>query len=197
MARRVGVEPCEIEGCERKILARGWCSTHYKRWWTTGTTDEPPFGPNRPRPFWEYVEVGEPDECWPFFKNRRTRTGRGVYHIGSKTITGARMAWELTFGPIPAGLLVLHKCDFGPCCNPSHLELGDYFKNNRDAITRGRRKRRQLETHCAKGLHEWSEENVYTSPSGERACRACRSATRKKWRARHEDSRSKPVSGEV
>lgn len=23
---------CNIEGCEKKVIARGWCHTHYKRW---------------------------------------------------------------------------------------------------------------------------------------------------------------------
>lgn len=32
---------CTIDGCERNFLARGWCSTHYKRWRLTGSTDDP------------------------------------------------------------------------------------------------------------------------------------------------------------
>lgn len=32
---------CSIDGCSRAKWARGWCGTHYKRWRTTGTTDDP------------------------------------------------------------------------------------------------------------------------------------------------------------
>lgn len=35
-------EVCTIEGCERPHLARGWCSLHYYRWRSTGTTEPPP-----------------------------------------------------------------------------------------------------------------------------------------------------------
>lgn len=28
---------CKEDGCEREVLARGWCSTHYRRWHKTGT----------------------------------------------------------------------------------------------------------------------------------------------------------------
>ena len=35
------MELCEIEGCSlvRKYGKKGWCQTHYHRWWRTGTTD--------------------------------------------------------------------------------------------------------------------------------------------------------------
>lgn len=32
---------CSIDGCSKaqKYAAKGWCQTHYHRWWRTGTTD--------------------------------------------------------------------------------------------------------------------------------------------------------------
>jgi len=42
------------------------------------------------------------------------------------------VAWELTFGPVPAGVLVLHKCNIKLCCNPGHLKLGDHLDNVED-----------------------------------------------------------------
>ncbi len=49
-----------------------------------------------------------------------------------------RLAFALSRGPIPAGMLVLHDCDNPPCCNPEHLALGDQFVNMRDAARKRR-----------------------------------------------------------
>ena len=48
-----------------------------------------------------------------------------------------RVVWELTKGPIPDGLCVMHRCDNKRCVNPDHLELGTIAQNTRDAVTRG------------------------------------------------------------
>ncbi len=49
-----------------------------------------------------------------------------------------RLAYELTHGPIPSGLLVLHSCDNPRCVEPSHLTAGTQLQNRRDAVARGR-----------------------------------------------------------
>jgi hypothetical protein len=53
------------------------------------------------------------------------------------------MAWQLTYGPIPAGeghhgTCVLHHCDNPPCVNPAHLFLGTNRDNMLDASRKGR-----------------------------------------------------------
>lgn len=50
-----------------------------------------------------------------------------------------RVAYELTYGPIPAGLNVLHSCDNPPCVRPDHLRVGTQRDNAQDAIKRHRR----------------------------------------------------------
>ena len=46
--------------------------------------------------------------------------------------------WEYGNGPIPDGILVLHKCDNRPCVNyVEHLYLGNNSDNMRDAIRAG------------------------------------------------------------
>lgn len=49
-----------------------------------------------------------------------------------------RVSWELTYGPIPDGRFVLHRCDVRTCINPDHLFLGSHKDNMRDMAVKRR-----------------------------------------------------------
>ena len=100
--------------------------------------------------FWDKIEkTTSPNGCWEWrgcktnkrFKDNGKSSKNGGYgkitHRG-KVYYVHRLSWELHYGPIPEGMFVLHKCDNKQCVNPEHLELGDSFKNMRDAKNRGR-----------------------------------------------------------
>lgn len=91
--------------------------------------------------FWPKVDrSGGPDACWPWTASRLKR-GYGRFFVDPATRRlelSHRVAWELTYGPIPTGLLACHSCDNPPCCNPLHLFLGSHYDNMMDRASKRR-----------------------------------------------------------
>lgn len=64
--------------------------------------------------------------------------GYGRFRVGGRVVYAHRFAWELANGPIPDGLLALHRCDVPACCNHEHLFLGTDADNSADMVAKGR-----------------------------------------------------------
>lgn len=62
----------------------------------------------------------------------------GLAKGAGSPIRAHRYSYELHFGAISEGLLVLHRCDNRSCVNPTHLWLGTVTDNARDAWKKGR-----------------------------------------------------------
>jgi len=56
-------------------------------------------------------------------------SGYGFLHFNSKSQCAHRVAYELTFGAIPDGKELDHKCRDRACCNPAHLEPVTHAEN--------------------------------------------------------------------
>src|SRR5258708_4115991 len=56
----------------------------------------------------------------------------------NRGVSTHRYAWEITFGPVPENLQVLHHCDNPTCCRPDHLFLGTGADNMADKVAKGR-----------------------------------------------------------
>lgn len=134
-------KPCER--CGRKInktskmgrkkwLARRFCS-HECHW---ANIEQDRTTPVRLRI--ENKIMPEPNSgCW-LWDCQYNRDGYGLLRCKGTYKVAHRLSYEQFVGPIPNGLLVLHRCDVPSCVNPAHLFLGTYSDNTRDMIRKGR-----------------------------------------------------------
>lgn len=136
--------------------------------------------------FWAKVDTsGGPTACWLWMAACR-ETGYGQFSIGDRRASPGRahrVAWELTRGPIPEGMLVCHRCDTPPCCNPSHLFLGTPADTMRDAAAKGHvhraprairaeRARRAAAAHPERHVRGGAVNHAKLTPADVRAIRA-------------------------
>ena len=92
--------------------------------------------------FWAKIEKAQ--GCWSW-KGPVASHGYGRFTRGRQwEDTSHRIAYALSHGPIPEGLVVRHRCDNKLCCNPAHLELGSQARNIQDMFQRGGTRRLRL-----------------------------------------------------
>jgi HNH endonuclease/Helix-turn-helix domain len=109
---------------------------------------------SEPRKFISMVEMSEKDKqrfksyvsvtegCWLWTGVKTPVTGRnggyGYIKIKRKMLLAHRAAWMISFGDIPAGFFVCHRCDNKLCVRRDHLFLGTALENSRDMISKKR-----------------------------------------------------------
>ena len=83
-----------------------------------------------------FAKVVKTEHCWVWIGAECT--GYGHFLFKSKARLSHRVSFEFENGPIPDGLLVMHKCDNRKCVRPSHLMLGTHKDNTADMYAKGR-----------------------------------------------------------
>lgn len=84
--------------------------------------------------------------CWEFIGCRNVK-GYGSISVNGVARLAHRVCWELHFGSIPTGMLVLHECDNPACCNPRHLKLGNDQDNCDDKFAKRRNNNAKGQEH--------------------------------------------------
>lgn len=94
--------------------------------------------------FWKGVQVGGPDECWPYVpdqpgrRSRRGRYGHVRIHFLGHDVVASRVAFVLGGGIID-NEVVAHSCDNPECMFPDHLFCVSVLDNVRQRDERNRR----------------------------------------------------------
>ena len=86
--------------------------------------------------FWTRVNKQDSEECWNWL-GAKDINGYGKFSFLGRTILAHRLAWKITYGDIPEGLLILHKCNNSSCVNPQHLYVGNQSNNMLDRTKSG------------------------------------------------------------
>lgn len=105
----------------------------------------------------------------------------GLFSVKGQPRKAHRISYELAYGRIPDGMVILHRCDNPRCVRPEHLCASTQRDNVLDMDAKGRRRnqnsRRIL---CMHGHYDW-----VPRPEGGRRCRSCtRVRSRERWRRR-------------
>lgn len=66
--------------------------------------------------------------------------GYGTIYAEGRSQRTHRVAWKNARGPIPDGLVVLHRCDVRLCINVAHLSLGTPAENMADMSKKGKQR---------------------------------------------------------
>lgn len=197
ISNRITPKPrgCSVKGCERPHKARGMCRQHDRNMQSNGHPE--------PRRDWPVERVLDyigwdvtSDGCWEW-RGDRNELGYGRLTLVRKGLDKARvhrLMFERYSGPIPAGLVVRHKCDNPPCSNPDHLELGTQNDNVQDMIDRGRCWRHGA-TECQNG-HDLTSPDSYRigkrkGRGDEKVCLTCQRERKLRWQEKKKLERAK------
>jgi hypothetical protein len=154
---------CSIEGCEKDAVARGFCQTHYMRWRKHGDATKVSRVALKGKSLRERFDCQAVKKygCWDWI-GHKDKKGYGRILVEGKIQLAHRVSWELANGPVPNGLLVLHRCDNPSCTNPEHLFVGTQKDNIDDMVNKGRDRRgHPILKGIANGATFLSDDDVY------------------------------------
>lgn len=152
---------CIIDGCDRPVLARNWCNSHYNRWYRHGDPLAGRVAMGVPlATLRKWVSTRDRSQCWPW-PYGQNGVGYGVVKFEGRYIVATQVALTLDGRPAPdPALHALHACDNPPCVNPAHLEWGTPSENMQQCHSRGRWTREDAPKGEASSAAKLKEDDV-------------------------------------
>lgn len=109
---------CSVAECNNPHQARGYCNMHYKRW--RKHNGQAPIA-KRATTIEELRARGNQQGDCLLWAGAKNADGYGRSWDGEKVVLAHRLAWELSYGPIPKGIQIDHKCWQPACIHVDHL----------------------------------------------------------------------------
>jgi len=179
---------CKENECSKKVVARGRCGMHYRRWRVNGDPQIVRVIREDPEAaFWSKVVKDQESGCW-LWTGRINSRGYGEIQRDSRKQPVHVWAYRYFIGEIPEGYQIDHVksagCVYRNCVNyENHLEavtpLENILRSDGPAAINSRK------THCPQG-HPYDEENTenrINSHTGKpyRNCKICRKLQNKEY----------------
>ena len=173
----MGDRTCSIPGCTRPHWARSWCSTHYRRWYKTGSTDIGPKAAREKSARWSGDKITYSGMHQRLHRERGGATNHTCVHCGARARQWAydhadpNERTDNQYGPYS-----VDPAHYIPLCMLCHRRFDVSLHLNR-------------RTTCRKGLHPFPENLVLRGVRKVRVCRACERERQREYNRRRQESR--------
>jgi hypothetical protein len=136
---------------------------------------------------WPRFELKPDTGCW-MWQGADNGKGYGQIWMNGRMRRVHRIAYLLTFGPLPADKQIDHLCRERACLNPEHMQV----VSNRENVARGNGPGAlAARTNRCKNGHEFTPENTYHYTHSQskgggpgRRCNTCHAATNRAYKQR-------------
>jgi len=110
--------------------------------------------------FWSLVKKTK--YCWIWQGGLDSKGYGRVWHDNRRQ-RAHRVAFKLTYGKIPADMLICHHCDNKKCVRPKHLFAGTHSDNMLDCTKKGRNTLIECPWLMKRGNDHWTRLNTKRS----------------------------------
>lgn len=120
---------CSIKGCGTAHYAKGWCRSHYQRWWRNGDPLSPALTHADPADAFQARTERDVTTGCLIWTGSKFPGGYGNIRVGGKNVYAHRYAWEQANGSIPEGKVIDHICHNRACVEATHLRPATASQN--------------------------------------------------------------------